>query len=169
MKAKFSTLFVIFAAVLFLSCSICARATASLPPIFISKKKISNDGRSVVAKGCWKATAGENFYPKVNIASIICDKNLMVCTETVAGIRSTEEDEFLKTANTNMLTMNTIPFEIIDWTDDDVIIARRNAPVANMEIKISTKDNFAERSSRETVARGVDSASSENYYHWILE
>lgn len=157
--------------ILFLRYGICAETTtASLPPIFIPKKEILKDGQNVVVKGRWKSREGEDFVlmPKVNIVNIVCDKNLMVCTETIARLSSMEENEFLKERNVNMLTMGTIPFKIIEWTDDG-LVATYNAPVANVEIKISTKDNYAERSHRETSARGVETTDPENFVHWILE
>ena len=69
---------------------------------------------------------------------------------------------------TKALYHNEFTYEIINWADD-VIKAKRSAPVADIEIKISLKDNFAEKSFRETKARGSETANPDHYGKWVLE
>jgi hypothetical protein len=68
----------------------------------------------------------------------------------------------------NLLYNQAFTYQIIDWTND-IINAKREAPVADIQITISLKDNFAEKSFRETKARGSDTANPNVYGKWILE
>ena len=67
-----------------------------------------------------------------------------------------------------MLYSIKITYQITDSTND-IIIAKWDAPVADVELKISLKDRFAERSYRETKARGDETSNPEIYGKWVLE
>ena len=89
----------------------------------------------------------------------------MTCKEIESLVFTPKEQPILKK---NALYHHQFTYEIIDL-DNDVIKAKRSAPVANVEITISLKDNFAEKSFRETKARGSETANSDHYGKWVLE
>lgn len=156
------TLSILLSSMLFIGCS------SSLPPITTAQKSISKQGNYVFIMGHWKQTERKGLakLAKVNMVTITCDKDTMMCRETFACVYAKGED---KTATVNLLNMGSIDYKIVEWTDNDIIKAVYNARVADIEIKISLKDNFAERSFRETSARGNDTASPDVYSHWVLE
>ena len=156
--------------ILFVNSGVCSDVATSLLPIYIPEKEITKYQQYVLVKGRWREKEGFNqLLAKVNIVDIRCDKDSMVCVETIANVQSMEENEILKIHKTNLLSLGIIKYKIIEWTNDDTIVAINDAPVADMEIKISLKDNFAERSVRETKARGDGTADSNVYSHWVLE
>jgi hypothetical protein len=59
-------------------------------------------------------------------------------------------------------------YKIIHWSND-TISALYEAPVADVQLKISLGDKFVERHSRETKARGSKGADSKIYHALILE
>ena len=164
MSNKFvTTLTLILSAIIFLT-----GCNSSLPPIDTANKSIIKHDNYVFASGHWKETERKGFkkMAKVNIVDIIFDKNSMTCKESFACVYAKGEDELMKI---NMLSMNNINYKITEWSDDGIIRAVYNAPVADIEIKLSLKDNFAERSYRETGTRGSNTADSNIYSHWVLE
>jgi hypothetical protein len=129
-----------------------------------SIKKVEN---TVSAEGRWKALAGTkpNIISKINFSSITCDRNSMTCREIESLVFTPKEQPILKQS---LLYNHEFTYEIIRFTDD-VVKAKRSAPVADVEITISLKDNFAEKSFRETKARGSETANPEIWGKWVLE
>lgn len=153
---------------LMLSATIQTGCNSSLPPIDTAHKSIAKHGNYFFVTGHWKQTERKGLakLARVNTVDITCDKDTMTCRENFACLYAKGEDE---TATVNSLSMGSIDYKIVEWSADNTIRAVYNAPVADIEIKISLKDNFAERSFRETSARGNDTASPDVYSHWILE
>jgi len=89
----------------------------------------------------------------------------MTCLEKTAVLATPEDSPILKEKFLYILDVN---YRIINWSDD-IINAKYEALVADFEIRISLRDKFAERSFRETKARGSETANSNVYEHWILE
>ena len=106
-----------------------------------------------------------SIISKINFTSITCDRNNMTCKEIESLVFTPKEQPILKN---NLLYNQEFTYQIIDWSDD-TIKAKREAPVADIEITISLKDNFAEKSFRETKARGSGTANPNIYGKWILE
>jgi hypothetical protein len=131
------------------------------------RKSIKKNGNVVLAEGRWKATPGTKpgIISKINFTSITCDRNNMTCKEIESLVFTPKEQPILKN---NLLYNQEFTYQIIDWSDD-TIKAKRQPPVADVEITISLKDNFAEKSFRETKARGSDTANPDVYGKWVLE
>ena len=89
----------------------------------------------------------------------------MTCKEIESLLFTAKEQPVLKA---NLLYNQEFTYQIIDWSED-TIKAKREPIVADVEITISLKDNFAEKSFRETKARGSDTANPDVYGKWVLE
>jgi len=89
----------------------------------------------------------------------------MTCKEIESLLFTPKEQPIL---NNNLLYNQEFTYQIIDWSDD-TIKAKREPLVADVEITISLKDNFAEKNFRETKARGSDTANPDVYGKWVLE
>ncbi|MEO8099532.1 MAG: hypothetical protein ABI811_17675 [Acidobacteriota bacterium] len=63
--------------------------------------------------------------------------------------------------------MNT-EFKITEWTET-LVRAVAQTRVADLELRISIPDESAERTVRETRARGVASSNPANVARWMLE
>ena len=124
-------------------------------------------GDFVFAEGRWKALQGTkpNIISKINFTHITCNRNNMTCEEIESLVFTPKEQPVLKD---NLLYSQEFTYQIINWTND-IIKAKRDAPVADIDITISLKDNFAEKSFRETKARGSDTANPSIYGKWVLE
>lgn len=121
----------------------------------------------VFVEGRWKALSGTNarIISRINFTSITCDRNNKTCEEIISFVRNPKEDTMY---NNYMLFSNKYTYQITDWTDG-IIKAKWYAPVADVEITISLKDNFAEKSYRETKARGSETSNPDIYGKWVLE
>jgi len=152
--------FLIFAVLLLCGCS-------DLNSIESPPKSIIKKDNFVFAEGRWKALPGTkpNIISKINFTSISCNKNDMSCKEIESILFTPKEQPIIKN---NLLYNQEFSYQIIDWSDD-IIKAKREAPVADIEITISLKDNFVEKSFRETKARGSETANPDIYGKWILE
>lgn len=131
------------------------------------QKTITQKENYVFIEGRWKQTTskGERIIPKINTTKVICDKLKMVCDETIAKLTTPDDDNlFLNT----LLYIQEFSYDILSWKDK-IIIAKREAPVAEVIINISVDDNHAEKSFRETKARSSRTADPNIFYHWILE
>lgn len=158
MQKKFITL--IFIAALLMGCS-------DLNSIETPPKRINKKENVVFAEGRWKAMPGTkaSIIAKINFTTITCYHNNMTCKEIESLVFTPKEQSLLKK---NILYNQEFTYPIIDWAND-IIKAKRKTPVADFEITISLKDNFAEKSFRETKARGNETANPDIYGKWILE
>lgn len=131
-------------------------------------KHIWSNGDTVLATGRWKRVTSTSEFTKIariNTVSIFCDKGQRTCWETVAEVVTPEE---LKGFKTKQLMANEITYEVVEWSSQTVY-ARCAAFAADIELRISVKDAFAERRFRETKARGSETSNPSIYVHWILE
>lgn len=151
---------IIFIASLLIGCS-------DLNDIRSPQKSIKKVDKFVFASGRWKALPGTNarIISRINFTSITCDRNNKTCEENISLVRDPKEDTMYKNY---MLFINNFTYQITAWTND-IIKAKWEAPVADVEITISLKDNFAEKSYRETKARGNESSNPDIYGKWMLE
>jgi len=131
--------------------------------IFVDKETKSH----VIFEGRWKAISKQKIemLPPINSTVGSCDRKLMTCAETVAlfygsGDKTPSGDPYL--------FLQTHEYRIVEWTEAR-ITAREEAPVADIEIRISLVDNSIERSAKETRARGSETADPNISRHWILE
>jgi len=153
-------IFVIFIISLLIGCS-------DLNDIRSPRKNIRKAENLVFASGRWKALPGTSakIISKINFTSITCDHSNKTCEENISLVRDPKEDTMYKN---HMLFSHNFTYQITDWTND-IIKAKYEAPVGNAEITISLKDNFAEKSWRETKARGSESSNPDIYGKWVLE
>jgi hypothetical protein len=119
----------------------------------------------VIVEGRWKQTAssGTNVLGRINSAYVTCNKSSMICEENIAVLANPQDshpDNFLYVLSTK--------YKIISWSND-IINAKYEALVADLELRISVRDKFAERSFRETKARGSDTANPNIFGIWVLE
>jgi hypothetical protein len=130
-------------------------------------KDIRSFGNYVSIQGRWKKTTKGNHHKlsRINSTYITCDKQSMTCLEKTAVLATPEDYPILKEKFLYILDIN---YRIINWSDD-IIDAKNEALVADFEIRISLRDKFAERSFRETKARGSETANPNVYEHWVLE
>ena len=120
----------------------------------------------VIVQGRWKTTAGNlKTLSRINATHIVCDKHSMTCKEIIAVVKTPQEEPLFKKPQ---LFLGETIYIIVDWSND-IISAKYEGPVADVELRISLRDKFAERRFRETKARGIKSADPNNYEQWILE
>ena len=125
------------------------------------------DGTYAYLTGRWRATFQPELVmmiPKVNTVSIECNNREMACTEILAILFTSAEDKIVG----NVLTTMKNNYQIVEWSDS-LIRAEIKAPVADIELRIALVDKSAERSFRETKARGSDTADPTISRHWVLE
>ena len=132
-------------------------------------KSIHSAGNQVFVTGRWKRTKGTvklNKPPIINTTTITCDKLSMTCREIIAGVIIPREEP--KLFEEPHLFVEETNYQIINWSDG-IISAKHEAPIADFELRISLKDNFAERKFRETKARDSSTSDPKNYESWELE
>ena len=139
-----------------------------LDQIMSAPKGFSSIDKYVFVRGRWKRTGGNlklNIPPRINTISITCDKNSMICKEIIAYVVTPQEEPLLEKPD---LSIAETIYQIVDWSND-VIIAKYKAPVADVELRISLRDELAEKRWRETKARGSKGSDPNKYLQWILE
>jgi hypothetical protein len=121
----------------------------------------------VTFEGRWRVIADRVgvHMPKLNTISGVCRRNTKTCEESVAKLF--RKSEWLRD-RPGYLIVTTTEFEIVEWSSAR-IVARYEAPVADLELRLSLSDLSVERSFRETKARGSDTADPKNAGHWVLE
>jgi hypothetical protein len=151
---------IIFIASLLFGCS-------DLNNIESPRKSIKKVDEFVFAEGRWKALpeTKARIISRINFTSITCDRNNKTCKEIISLVYVPKEHRLYENY---ILYSQNFTYQITDWTND-IIKAKWDAPVADVEITISLKDNFAEKSYRETKARGSESSNPDIYGKWVLE
>ena len=132
------------------------------------RKSIKKVAEFVLVEGRWKtisATTVVERISNINFTSITCDLKNKTCNENLSLLQNPKENELYKKP---MLYSLKFTYQITDWTND-IIKAKWDAPVADVEIIISLKDNIAEKSYRETKARGSETSNPNIYGKWVLE
>ena len=138
--------------------------TCSKDEIRSPKKRIELSDYLVFVQGRWKQTASSGSkLARINTTYVICNKLSMTCEENTAALATPQDDP-----PANLLYIVNITYKINEWSED-IIKARHEAPVADFELRISVRDKFAERSFRETKARGSETANPNVFGHWVLE
>ena len=119
-------------------------------------------------EGRWHALVKKQnpLIPELNSVTVICNKNTMICIESMA-LLFTERDK-VATPMEGFLAPQSNKFKVVEWTSS-LIRAREEAPVADIELRISLGDKSVERSFSETTARGVTTSNPHNVQHWVLE
>jgi hypothetical protein len=118
-------------------------------------------------EGRWKAISQQKIemLPSINTVVGYCNKNTLTCSETIALYYRPDDRT---PSGVPYLYLQSHEFRVVEWTSMR-ITAREEAPVADIEIRISLADNSIERSAKETTARGSAAADPNILRHWILE
>jgi hypothetical protein len=118
--------------------------------------------------GRWSNTVAKfpsPILPRINATKIWCYKRQKICKEFVAVLFTPEDTKGISNPFFSILEFE---YKILDWSDD-VIRAKHKGPVADIELKVSVKDEFAERTFGETKAGGVETSDPNSFYVWTLE
>src|SRR5262249_12440041 len=123
----------------------------------------------LVLQGKWRNVTGRPSVtvPRVNSVRIECDKGSLICTEYIAKLIQKSDDPSSAVDQRYLFLMKEW-FRILEWSDS-VIAARAEPLAADIELRISLKDDAAERTSRETGARGAAGANPSKVEHWVLD
>lgn len=122
----------------------------------------------VFLEGRWKeVSSGKNYKttPRINTTSILCYKGSNSCVEHEACLATRKDNSILPY---NLLYVQPTNYLITEWSDG-VIKAKYEARAGDVELRISLTDKSAEKSFRETSARGAMGANPDSIEHWILE
>jgi len=125
------------------------------------------DNYVISVQGRWKKTTKTNYHKlsRINSTYITCNNKSMTCQENTAVLVTPEDEPNLQIRTLYIVDLT---YQIVNWSDD-IINAKFEGFVGDFEVRISLKDKFAERSFRETKARGSETADPNVYEHWILE
>lgn len=137
--------------------------------IAFPQKRVESYGEHVVTvEGHWRQTkwAGMTGIPAVNAVNIYCNKLEGVCTEIRADLYTRLDKDF--SPPPQLLVRTPQAFRILSWLDGSVV-ARDEAPVADIDLRISTKDGVVEKNYRETKARGSNTADPSIWRVYVLE
>lgn len=143
--------------------------------VHLSSPTISSINKSVVVskdfggyvslRGRWRSIAHAGSIPPelAKVTDISCSKPERACREAIASLRKIGPwgREF-------QLDVFSHHYIITEWSEQR-IRGVSEKPVGDLEIRISLADRSAEKSWRETKARGSTSASEDVYEHYVLE
>jgi hypothetical protein len=117
--------------------------------------------------GKWQSTSGRSTgeVPSINAVHVECERRPAVCTEFLARMITKEEDPL---GGGPYLFANVIRYRVLEWSDSH-IVARAEPRAADVELRIAILDKSAERTSRETGARGGVEADPLQVDHWALK
>ena len=130
---------------------------------------LSSDRRHIVAQGTWHRISQRATVevPRVNSVRIECDRTARVCNEYVAKFIQKADDPIEAVERPHLFLMKE-QFRVIEWTAT-TITARAEPRAADIHLRISLADESAERTSRETTARGAQGANPANVTKWVLQ
>jgi hypothetical protein len=123
----------------------------------------------VLLEGRWSlSTSFEGFtLPEANSVQVRCWKEMGRCTEAIAMLYRRSDNSSMSDL-AGRLSVIMFEHQVIEWSDG-VVRTRSQTPGAEIEIRISLLDTFAERSQREPKARGARLADPANFHHWVLK
>jgi hypothetical protein len=122
-----------------------------------------------VVQGTWHRISKRATVevPRVNSVRIECDRTGRVCNEYVAKFIQKADAPIEIVERPNLFLMKE-QFRVIEWTAT-TITARAEPRAADIHLRISLADESAERTSRETTARGAQGANPANVTKWVLQ
>ena len=126
-------------------------------------------GEFVIATGRWQSATqtGVTRIPAVNAVEVTCYKPQGICRESIGMLYTGLDEDIRREGYGNVLTMSTHDYSVREWSDR-TIIAVEKPRAADIEIRISLEHKTAERTLRETGARGA-AGPSPIPRRWILE
>ena len=122
-----------------------------------------------MVQGTWRRISQRATVevPRVNSVRIECDRTARVCNEYVAKFIQKTDDPLGAVERPYLFLMKE-QFRVIEWTGT-TIAARAEPRAADIDLRISRTNRTAERSSRETAARGAQGANLQNVTQWVLQ
>jgi hypothetical protein len=140
--------------------------------ITTDRKKIDviDGGNYVRVQGTWRRISARPTItvPTVNSVRVECDKPRRVCTEYVAKLIQKRDDPLGNLVSKPYLFLSREEFRVLEWSRT-IIAARAEPRAADIDLRISLIDLSAERTSRETSARGTMGAKPSDVEQWVLE
>jgi hypothetical protein len=123
-------------------------------------------GVYVTLDGRWQSASGRSTgeVPKFNAVRVECERERATCTEFLARMITKDDDSV---SGGPYLFANVIRYKVLEWSDSH-ILARAEPRAADVELRIAILDESAERTSRETSARGASGANPSNVDQWVL-
>ena len=117
--------------------------------------------------GTWQMQSGESSIdmPRTNSVRLDCDRATGVCYEALAKLLLPSDEPSVP--RNGYLFIFLEKYRVVEWTEAHVI-ARAQPLAADVEVRIGLQDSSAERSSRETGARGAQGADPTRVLHWVL-
>jgi hypothetical protein len=105
------------------------------------------------------------ILPKINAVKILCDRRVKICREFIAVLFTPEDGKHISNPFISIMEHD---YKVLDWSDDIIRGIDKN-PITDIELRISVKDNFAERIFRDTKARKSETSGPSILYVWTLE
>ena len=137
------------------------------PRLFVHSE--TDVGEWVGLEGHWSSATGRYSVelPRVNSVDIDCWHRRMICVEHLSKLVQPADDRrgFLKRP---MLFAEGNEYKIVEWSQSS-LVARFEPRAADIEIRVSFSEKVAERTFRETTARGAAGAATGEALHWMLE
>jgi hypothetical protein len=130
---------------------------------------ILDGDRYAVVVGTWRRLSERSSIeiPALNSVHIECEKARRICDEYVAKVLQPSDHPDSGAHETLLFGHRTV-FQILTWSRT-LITARAEPRAADIDLRISLADQSAERTSRETGARGALGANPSHVTQWILE
>lgn len=122
----------------------------------------------VYIEGRWRETSIVKKFkttPRINSTAILCNRESLSCIEHEACLATRKDNNILPYA---LLYIQPTTYQISEWSNT-IIKAHKEARAGDVELRISLADKSAEKSFRETSARGAEGANPNLVEHWILE
>jgi hypothetical protein len=129
---------------------------------------LSASGSHLVIQGKWRnvTESPSVVVPRVNTTRIECDKRTLRCDEYIAKLIEKSDDPTGFVGRRYLWLMKE-EFRILEWSES-LVVARAGPRAADIELRVSLTDRAAERTLRETGARGAQGADAGKIEHWIL-
>jgi hypothetical protein len=130
---------------------------------------VMDGGRYVIAEGRWRRISARPSInaPTINTVRVEYDRARRVCEELMAKVLQTGDDP-LKKVDAGYLFVDQTTFRVLEWSST-LIVVRAEPPAIDIDLRISLADKSAERTLRETGARGAQGADSSCVDQWVLD
>jgi hypothetical protein len=131
--------------------------------------QVAQSGEVVIIEGTWRnVTGGPSVeVPRANSVRLECRRSLMTCIEHIAKLIQPSDDSSGFVKQPTLFVMKE-EFRVLEWSQT-ALVARAQPRAADMDLRISLVDRTAQRTSRETAARGAEGANPTAIHLWRLE
>lgn len=131
--------------------------------------QVAQSREIIIIEGTWRnVTGGPSVQiPQANSVRVECHRNLKTCIEHIAKLIRPSDDSSGSIKQPTLFVMKE-EFRVLEWSQNS-IVARAQPRAADVDLRISLVDKTAERTSRETAARGAKGANLTSVHLWMLE